>query len=438
MGKVWYCPNCGYEVGSRGRCHACREKLVGSDLPELEPAGEDDEVGYRIGWWADRDRGRLIEFLNVLRIPHRFEEEELVVAVEDEERVDDLLEELSLGTSHSDETPHIGETAPGDASDDVESEGDDGTFLDEEPDLDDDGPAGEALRLLADAARRLTVDPTDMQADADVAEASAGVFMVDEFYGTDAETWAAVGRVTRRLLVALGAEEAMEDEIRLQASILSKLLADLAGDGPSHPDKSRGSGPDTAPLPNERESTSGEVLAGARQGTGRHQAGAGHQGVLGVGTVYELPGWLPEQRAQLGALFDGNDIPHEWDGDDLVVASAREEDAEALFDQVGAPVNGYDEEDDGDGGEARYHAIEELFSAAGRLAAAPDDLQRQEDVEVWAEEVEGPVPVGMDEVHWLRIINKIHALTAAVRSDADPDDVARDAADLQDLLRSVV
>lgn len=402
MGKVWYCANCGYEVGSRGRCHSCREKLVPSDLPELEPAGDENEVGYRVGWWADEDRGRLIGYLNVLQVPHRFEEEELVVLVEDESRVDDLLEELALSSP-----PREDEEAGGYDGDELGGDelgggrvGASGARA--EPGQGGaGGAASESVRMLADAARRLTVDPTDMQADADVAEASASVFMEDEFYGTDAETWAAVGRVTRRLLVALGAEEAMEDEIRVQASILAKLLAGV----------------------------------GAPAGAG----GTPESGDLGVGTVYELPEWLPEQRSHLSVLLDGKGIPHEWDGDDLVVSSAREEDAEALFDLVGAPPVGAGISfDDGDEGEDRYRAIEELFNAAGRLSSEPEDEQRRADLEEWAEAAGGPAPVGMDEVHWLRIINKSHAVCEAMGSEADPDVVASLAAELHDLLRTVV
>ena len=401
MAKVWYCANCGYEVGGRGRCHSCRERLIPSDLPELEPGNEDDEVGYRIGWWSDRDRGRLIEYLNVLQVMHRFEDEELVVGAEDEERVDDLLEELSLSSPPSSpdaDAAALDRDGGGPAGDLVEHEEASG------------GPEGhestapattQSVRLLADAARRLTADPTDMQADADVAEASAGVFMEDEFYGTDAETWAAVGRVTRRLLVALGAEEAMDDEIRLQASILSKLLVDVAdGEG----------GAASTPV-----------------------------GQLGVGTVYELPEWLPEQRAHLSFLLDEHRIPHEWDGDDLVVSSDHEDEAEALFDRVGAASSvrmNHDDEFEED--ESRYRALEELFNASGRLSSEPDNEQRQGDLEGWAEQIEGPAPVGMDEAHWLRILNKSHSLREAIAAGDDTDAISALASDLHGLLRTVV
>lgn len=429
MGKVWYCVNCGYEVGGRGRCHSCREKLIASDLPALETGDEDDEVGYRIGWWADRDRGRLIEYLNTMQIPHRFEDEELVVTAEDEARVDDLLEELSLSAAPAEDgggRDGFGEDGSAEAgAGDEEAPGEE--FGAGELGAGEFGAGAEAVRLLADAARRLMTDPTDMQADADVAEASAGVFMEDEFYGADAETWAAVGRVTRRLLVALGAEEAMEDEIRLQASILSKLLADAPGAAGGRGTQPAGAQP-----------ADGQPAGTAPAGTG--PTAAETQRPVGVGTVYEMPEWLPEQRCHLSVLLDERRIPHEWEDNDLVVASSREDDAEALFDLVGTPsqVVGLDYDEDGQDDEVRYHAIEELFNASARLASEPEDEQRQDDLVSWGAEVDGPAPVGMDEVHWLRIINKLHSLCEGIRSDGDPDAVAAMASELHDLLRSVV
>src|ERR1700722_9469574 len=189
MSKIWYCANCGYEVSSRGRCHQCRQRLVASSLPEL-PAGEDeDEVGYRIDSWTDRERGRLIEQLNEFEILHLFEEDEMVVAAEDEARGDDLVAELA---AHPEE----------DELDQEDSEAAEGPGADE----DQDSSVGAAVRLLKDAGARLRRDPTDMLADADVAEASSAVFMVDRFGGADVDPWAAVGRVPRRLLSALGAD----------------------------------------------------------------------------------------------------------------------------------------------------------------------------------------------------------------------------------------
>ena len=70
--------------------------------------------------------------------------------------------------------------------------------------------------------------------------------------------------------------------------------------------------------------------------------------------------------------------------------SDREAEVEALFDQVGTPLPEDDEDDDD--GESRYHAIEELFAAADRLAGDPGDEQRAADAVVRIEEAAGPPP----------------------------------------------
>jgi hypothetical protein len=355
--------------------------LVASALPEL-PAGEDDdEVGYRLERWSDRERGRLIERLNVDEVLHRFEDDELVVAAEDEARVDDLVEELA---ATPDEEQPTGASA-GSSAAGGPSEGD--------WDQEQDEPTTTALRLLADAAGRLHRDPTDMHADADVAEASAAVFMAEDYPGADADTWAAVGRVTRRLLSALGADEALEEEIQTQAAVLEKLLNPLVGDTE-----------DAAPEPPDGEET-----------------------------VYELPEWLPEQRAQLDVFLDEASIGYEWEGDDLVVPADREAEVEAFFARVG----GSTDEDDDDDGETRYRALEELFAAADRLAGDPADEQLAGETVGWIEEAAGPPPIGLDEVQWFRIMTQARTLSESIRDDREHA-IAEDAAALRDMLRAVV
>jgi hypothetical protein len=355
--------------------------LVASALPELPAGDDDDEVGYRLEGWADRDRGRLIERLNLFDIEHRFEGDELVVAAEKEAQVDDLVAELAANPD--DEWLGQDDVSTDDADRDLEGA---------PPDVGADWETP-GIQLLADAARRLRADPTDMHADADVAEASAVVFMADRFEGTDGETWAAVGRVTRRLLSALGADEALDSEIREQAAILDQLLAPALGDRRPEVDL----GPDAI--------------------------------------AYEVPEWLPEQRAQLSLLLDDAEIGYEWDGDDLVVAQDREQEVESFFDRVGVPS---DDDGDDDGGEGRYRALEELFAAADRLAADPDDEQRSADTQAWIEEVAGPPPIGMDEIHWFRIMTQARTLSESIAAGRDDHVISDEAAALRDLLRTVV
>jgi hypothetical protein len=382
VSKIWYCRNCGYEVTSRGRCHLCRQRLVASSLPELPAGDEDDEVGYRLEGWSDRERGRLIERLNDDEVVHRFENDELVVSADDEARVDDLVEELAANPDEEEvgvaDSGRLGERG----------------LLEAGRDEEQDEPTTAALRLLADAAGRLRRDPTDMHADADVAEASAAVFMAEDYSGADADTWAAVGRVTRRLLSALGADEALEEEIQTQAAVLEKLLNPLVGDSV--------------------DAAAGEADADE--------------------TVYELPEWLPEQRAQLGVFLDDASIAYEWEGNDLVVPAVREAEVEALFARVGAPT---DEDEDDDDGEARYRALEELFAAADRLAGDPADEQLAGETVGWIEEAAGPPPIGLDEVQWFRIMTQARTLSESIRAEREHA-IAEEAAALRDMLRAVV
>jgi hypothetical protein len=232
-----------------------------------------------------------------------------------------------------------------------------------------------------------------MHADADVAEASAVVFMADAYAGADEETWAAVGRVTRRLLSALGSEEALEDEIQTQAAVLEKLLVPVAG----------ASSADTSGVDSGEDET-----------------------------AYELAEWMPEQRAQLSVLLDDAAIGHEWDGDDLIVGASDEAEVERLFDRVGAPSD--EDEDD----ESRYRALEELFAAADRLAADPADEHRAEEAMLRIEEAAGPAPFGLDEVQWFRITTQARTLSESIRSGADEHAIGAEAAALRNLLRAVV
>lgn len=419
MARIWYCPNCGYELPGRtgGRCHSCREKLVLSALPELASASEDDEVGYRLDGWTDRDRGQLIVRLNDLGVEHRFEDDELVVDAGDEARVDDLVAalgataEAGLAAADLPDGEGAAESGPssdGESSDGESSEGgfSEGESGDEEPEEVPDDDFSAAVRLLADAATRLHRDPTDMQADADVAEASGAVFMADKYGPFDEEQWAAVGRVTRRLLSSLGADEALEDQIRQDAGVLEKLLA------PVQP--APGAGPAPAPL---------------------SQPGTAASATTGEMTVYELADWLPDQRAELGFLMEQSGISYSWEGDDLLVDSDRENDIEALFDRVAGEGGG---EDDEDSDERRYQAVAELFAACGRLSGDPTDEARRDAVLDWIQQSEGPPLLGMDEVDWFRIRTRARALAAAIEDERDPSDIYDEANKLHDMLRAVV
>ncbi len=255
-----------------------------------------------------------------------------------------------------------------------------------------------------------------MQADADVAEASAAVFIPESYGPLDEETWTAVGRVTRRLLSLLGADEALEEGIRSEAAVLEKLLGPVSGGFVLGPEG-------TAAL--------GGAVGGAPVDVTGPQA---VQGLEGEKTVYEIPDWLPEQRAQLGVLLDGARIPYAWDGPELVVPADRESEVEELFNQV----EGVDPDEEEIGDEQRYQAVAELFAACRRLASEPADEQRQEIVLEWIHQSAGPPLLGMDDVDWFRISSHARTLEAAIEAGEDIDLISREADTLHDMLRAVV
>ncbi|HEX3539279.1 MAG TPA: hypothetical protein VHT75_02440 [Acidimicrobiales bacterium] len=405
--NIWYCPTCGYEVRGRGgRCHNCREPLIESPLPELAEGEVDDEVGYNLDEWEDAARGELIGGLIDGNFRHRFEGDELVIAAEDEDDVDNLI--ARLGT-----------------------EGDQGDPTDEAP--------GEVLTRLNDAARRLEIDPTDMIADGDVAEAAGGLFAIDAVWGVDEETWAAIGRVTRRLLGALGAEEALEDEIATSAALLARLLADLSG-------KVRGFG-DAAPEPeaapdagtstgtDEVDAIAGETVTAAAAGAGaadRVEAASGEEDEM----VYELEDWRPEERAQISLMLERGQITYHWEGSDLVVGAAHDEAVEGILAEVTRTGNVATSDADD---ETRYLLLSDLFGAADRLAGDADNEQKQEDLVVLATMVQTwATPFAISDDEWWKIRLRAANLSESIEQEANRALVEDGAANLRDLLRKFV
>ncbi len=320
--KVWYCANCGYEVNSRGRCHNCGERLVASALPELESGPDDDEVGYRLDMWDDPTRARLIETLINAGVRHRFEEEELVILAVDEAEVDQLVARVTGAVADSRYEGY-------DDSDEEEGE--------ETADL--EGEEGAAVaRQLYDAAKRLRDDPTDMLADAALSEASVAVFALDYIPGMDDDHLAAVGRVTRRLLGALGADEALEDDIRHQAEVLCRLVAPSAGEAQEAEEEERAlarlelgaaeKGRVVA-LPQSDVTPGGEM--GAADLSATDGEGTEVSDEISVVEVAEADGAGPAS----GSLDDGPD-EDQLDQTGLVDLGAGQLDADALEDEAGA------------------------------------------------------------------------------------------------------
>ena len=395
--SIWYCPTCGYEIRGRGgRCHNCKEPMIASPLPELAEGEADDEVGYNLDEWDDASRGELIAALIEGGFRHRFEGDEMVVASDDEDEVDLLI--ATLGT-----------------------DGDVG-------DAKDRGP-GEVLTKLSDAASRLEVDPTDMIADGDLAEAAAGVFAIEAVWGVDSDTWAAIGRVTRRLLGALGADEALEEEIETNSMLLSRMLADLHG-------KVLGFG--DAPLPSGSGSGAdfdddADAVADGDEGEGQDgaEAASGSDDEM----VYELDDWRPEERAQISLLLERGKVPYHWEGADLVVAAVHDEAVEAILAEVtrtGVEPNDADDE-------TRYLLLSDLFGAADRLAGDADNELKQQDVVTLAHMIQSwATPFAVSDDEWWKIRLRASDLAESIDGKGTRTMIEDGSTNLRDLLRKFV
>ncbi len=480
--KVWYCVNCGYEVTSRGRCHSCGERLAASSLPELESGPDDDEVGYRLDLWDDQTRARLIEALIRAGVLHRFEEEELVILAADEAEVDRLVARVT-GTGPS----------AAEDEDEEDEEGEDGAL-----------PEGseEASRYLYDAAKRLRDDPTDMLADAALSEASVAVFAVDYLPELDEGHLAAVGRVTRRLLGALGADEALDDEIRHQAEVLCRLIAPSAGEAQAKAEEERalarlevGASEKgrIVSLPQSEVTPAGEMgvgnlLAGSNGAVSvtldavgpdgaRSEKGGGaapsrffDQDMVAEGTNEQDepgPGAQSEDEGGFEDQFEGDGLDEEEDEDEgpaelvyelgewlpeqRVELSMLLESAGVAYNWDGADVTVAEEHEvevDGlfeqvhgavdEDDEARYHSIEELFGAVDRLANDPADEERRRALLEAVGVVELPTPVGVDDSYWWRVRSQGHALVAALEHGSRNDEISREAALLAEMLHEMV
>jgi hypothetical protein len=293
---------------------------------------------------------------------------------------------------------------------------------------------GEVLTRLADAARRLELDPTDMIADGDLAEAAAGVFAIDVVWGVDDETWAAIGRVTRRLLGALGADEALEEEISESATLLSRMLRDLEGvvpgfgeppDQPADTAASAGGEVDAEVVGNAGSADDDEEGDDEEQASGQEDE-----------MVYELEDWRPEERAHISLMLERGQIAYHWEGSDLVVGAAHDEAVEAILAEVSRTgSDGTAEADD----ETRYLLLSDLFGAADRLAGDPEHEQKQEDVVMLATMIQSwATPFAVSDDEWWKIRLRASDLAESIGQHASRAVVEDGAVNLRDLLRKFV
>ena len=322
-----------------------------------------------------------------------------MVAGADEAEVDDLVAELATAAADPD-------GAAAEATD---------TGADRDAEIE---PATRRLvAALRDGARRLREDPTDMAADGEVAEVAARVFALDHVPGIDGDRWAAIGRVTRRLLGALGADVALDEEIATEAAVLCRLLEPVL-------DPADWDGAAAGDGAGQEGEASEEGEEGGEGAPDRHEV------------VYDLSDWLLEERARLGLVLEREGISYGWEGTDVVVSELDWERVDRLCSEVVSPAPTDDDDDDG---EERYQALSELFGSADRLAGDAEDKSKRKAVLEAAQAVtSGRIPIGMSDDQWWQIRARVKTLCESVDEDLPPEVVRLNASSLSDLLRGFV
>ena len=158
--------------------------------------------------------------------------------------------------------------------------------------------------------------------------------------------------------------------------------------------------------------------------------------------VYEMDGWEQGERDALSSLLSDEDIPHRWDGDDLLVPEETEARVDGLLDRVEFPdaLEAVGAEGDEVDDEAVYAVMSDLFVAADRLAG-----ERVVDIEMAGELAtasaaasNAPPPYGVEPGTWKQVQQMAEGVLAALEAEADDDVVNREAVALRDLLRRYV
>lgn len=155
--------------------------------------------------------------------------------------------------------------------------------------------------------------------------------------------------------------------------------------------------------------------------------------------VYELAEWNADDRARLSLLLEAQGIPHQWEGDELLVPEGEEERVDAVLDEVEFPDALDAAGDEGDD-EERYEVLSDLFLAMDRLADAnPVTVELAAEAIAAVEAVLAlPRPFGVEEHDWDNIRRRAAAVSQELQVESDDDVIVGDAAALRDLLRQFV
>ncbi|HEY7136712.1 MAG TPA: TFIIB-type zinc finger domain-containing protein [Acidimicrobiia bacterium] len=195
------CPVCGSELVTSDQCRACHTPSTSFPWPRSLPP-DADELEYELDGMEPRDRALATQALNDEGIAYRWEPGPvLVVAADEEERVDEILDEAT-----SIDVDDV-ETAPAD-----------------DEDVASDELAMEGLSQVYDAADRLARAPDNEHAAQALEQATAIVVEHEPPWGFEASVWQRIGESATELLALIRDEDGTLGDIIVEAETLREMV----------------------------------------------------------------------------------------------------------------------------------------------------------------------------------------------------------------------
>ena len=159
----------------------------------------------------------------------------------------------------------------------------------------------------------------------------------------------------------------------------------------------------------------------------------------GEALAYDLSDWTDPQRAELVALLEADGIPYAWDGDELIVGLADDEQVEHLIDGIDFPDALEPDVSPAADVDTGPDLMSDLFVAADRLHSNPEHtasvLSFLEAAEL-APTV--PAPFGLDPPTWKGVLEQVSALAEVLADGAEAPLVRLAAKNVRDSLRPYV
>lgn len=183
------------------RVDALVEQAEEADGPILDP--EVEKIEYSMEGWSAEAQSALVDALGLAGIPHVFNVDgDLAIAEEQEERVDDIIDQVAERISIEEEL--------GDASLEIE-----GLEL------------NDLLGEVRGYAKKLRKNPGDAKATVSMVDRASTLADIKNPFGFDSRRWSKIRLAASRVIDALTDEDRDEDSVTEAAEILEEELKNV-------------------------------------------------------------------------------------------------------------------------------------------------------------------------------------------------------------------